>query len=159
MVEPNLKPVQASDFSPRTHLHQFGLSASFLSRVALVCFFAVILCSFLAWPNLASSMLVYAQLLLALLTLCLMVYCWRKLTRWQCIFSLDKRGFAQIVEHSSQTYLVDFCRRALVNPLFCMIFLQDIHSGERRILWVWHDMLTDTEYRTLCRLLLQLKLA
>ncbi len=159
MVAPNLKPVQVSDFSPRTHLYQFGLSASFLSRLALVCFFAVILCSFLAWPNLASSLAFYAQLLLIFLTLCLLVYCWRKLTRWQCIFSLDKHGFAQIVEPSSQIYLVDFCRRALVNPLFCIMFLQDMHSGERRVLWVWHDMLTDTEYRTLCRLLLQLKVA
>ena len=159
MDEQHLKASQVTTSSFRTHQHQFGLSASFLSRLFLLCWFAILLCSFLAWPQWTSLIFLGIQLLLVLLTLGLLLYCWRKLTVWQCCLSLNHLGSITLSEHGLSAARVVLSRPAMVSTLVCVVFFQDVKSGEKRWLWIWHDMLTDTEYRTLCRLLLQLKIA
>lgn len=94
-----------------------------------------------------------------MLTLGLLIYCWRKLTLWYCVLCIDNSGGATLTDAVSEVCRVEFSRHPIVNPLVCIIFLREVKTGEKRWVWVWQDMLTDTEYRTLCRLLLQRKLA
>ncbi|WP_160053048.1 protein YgfX [Shewanella litoralis] len=159
MDEQRLNASATSTRSFSTHQHQFALSASFLYRFALVCFFAVILCSFLAWPASSSSLYLLIQLLLVMLTLGLLVYCWRKSSLWHCVFNVDKTGIAALSDAESEVCLVEFSRHPIVTPIVCVIFLRETQTGENRWVWVWQDMLSDTEYRTLCRILLQRKLS
>ncbi|MCL1149954.1 protein YgfX [Shewanella ulleungensis] len=158
MDEQHLKASSAFTRSFSTHQHQFALSASFLFRFALVCAFAVMLCSFLAWPASSLSLYLFIQLLLAMLTLGLLIYCLRKLNLWYCVLCIDNSGRTTVSDAVSKGCIVEFSRHPIVNPLVCVLFLREVKTGEKRWVWVWQDMLTDTEYRTLCRLLLQLKL-
>lgn len=47
-------------------------------------------------------------------------------------------------------------KRTWVTPFVCLIYIEV--DAEQRLLMVWADMLVDTDYRLLCRLLLRAKI-
>ncbi|WP_445773262.1 protein YgfX [Shewanella sp.] len=153
--EQHLKGARGSTASFSTHLHQFALSASLFSRLALVCAFAILLCSFLAWPISTLTLYQVIKWLLILVTMGVLVHCWRLLSAWHCVLGLDNQGHVTVSAPDTGVCQMGFSRPPVVNPLLCIVFLQDIDTGENRLLCIWQDMLTDTEYRSLCRLLLR----
>ena len=137
-----------------THRHQFSLSASLLQRGALLIATAIILSSFLAWPDHPFVIFKLIQALLFCIITIIFIIGWRRLLRWQCIFSLGGKGVGTLkMGEYGQTYRVSLAKKPFISPLLCFIYLQR-ETGEKRLLLVWRDMLDDTAYRNLCRLLL-----
>jgi toxin CptA len=136
-------------------MQQFALSASFLQRAGLTVFFAVILSSFLAWPSYSSLIYHIIQTLLFIVVMLIFVFEWRRLSHWRCLFSLgNKRAGTLLYGTGVQASNISLSKKAFICPLVCIIFLQVSKSGDQRLLLVWSDMLDDTAYRDLCRLLL-----
>jgi len=136
-------------------MQQFALSASFLQRGALFVSLAVMLSSFLAWPSYPSLIYQLIQVLLIISTILIFVFGWRKISRWRCLLSLgNKRAGTLLYDVMGQPQNIRLSKKPFISPLLCVIFLQYTKTGENRLLLVWSDMLDDTGYRTLCRLLL-----
>ncbi|MGX9461950.1 protein YgfX [Shewanella sp. A14] len=135
-------------------MQQFALSASFLQRAALCVSLAIILSSFLAWPDYPSLIFHIIQILLFIITIVIFAHFWRKISRWRCVFTLgDKGAGSLLLGVNTLPHKVTLTKKAFVSPLLCVIYLQQ-QTGEQRLLLVWSDMLDDTAYRNLCRLLL-----
>ncbi|SQH75589.1 conserved membrane protein of unknown function [Shewanella benthica] len=145
--------------------HSFRLTSSFDQRLALVVLASVCLCSFLAWPSLDNIIYLSIQYCAAGLTLVFFSYQFWQLTYWYCRFSLNRDGEGQIVFRGrSELAVVDeiamekftLILSPIVTPLvvFFYVHTQDMHVGHRHLVIIWADMLDDTSYRHLCRLLL-----
>ncbi|KVX03416.1 protein YgfX [Shewanella frigidimarina] len=155
MEEPHLNLSVDLLVSTSTHMQQFALSASFLQRAALVVSFAVVLTSFLAWPYFPSLIYHSVQMLLFIIVIVIFAYRWRSVSRWHCLLTLgDKKTGTLVQRGNGSSNKIILTKRAFISPLLCVIFLQHLQTGDNRILLVWSDMLDDTAYRNLCRLLL-----
>lgn len=88
-----------------------------------------------------------------------------QLSYWHCRFSLGRDGEGQIawrvkrrLASVDETSMEKFTlvMNPIVTPLvvFFYVHSQDMRVGHRRLVIVWADMLDDTSYRHLCRLLL-----
>lgn len=147
-----------SQFDPlinsSTQLQQFALSASALQRGALLISATLILSSFWAWPNHHSVIFHLIQAILFCITIVIFITGWRRLLRWHCLLSLGNKGTGTLTMGvNGQTYRIRLVKKPFISPLLCFIYLQR-ETGEQRLLLVWRDMLDDTAYRNLCRLLL-----
>ncbi|MBB1439260.1 hypothetical protein H5202_11325 [Shewanella sp. SG41-4] len=155
MAEPHLNQPIDLLVNTSTHMQQFALSASFLQRAALMVAFAVVLTSFLAWPHFPSLIYRITQMSLFLSIIFIFVYSWRSLSNWRCLLTLGDKGSGTLLqgENGSLNKII-LTKKPFISPLLCVIFLQQAQTGDNRILLVWSDMLDDTAYRNLCRLLL-----
>ncbi|AZG74275.1 protein YgfX [Shewanella livingstonensis] len=134
-------------------MQQFALSASFLQRGALVAFFAVILSSFLAWPHYPSLIYNILQTLLFIVIIIIFTYAWRSVSRWRCLLTFGDKGTGTLLDLSGHTQKIRLSKKPYISPLLCIIYLQNTKTAEYQLLLVWNDMLDDTAYRNLCRLL------
>ncbi|MCH1928698.1 hypothetical protein L9G16_00730 [Shewanella sp. A25] len=131
--------------------HSFSVSSSFDQRLSLVVFILVCSTSFLVWPstdNLLLSLLKYV--LIAVVFVFLIHSLWR-LGDWQRRFSLNANGEGRL-EDGEVFYILKETR---VTPFVCLIYY--VANDKKQLLPIWADMLSDTDYRHLCRLLLQAK--
>lgn len=127
--------------------HSFSLYSSFGQRLSLTVVAAICLTSFLIWPY--SESLVYLVSKAVTFSLCCCFFIWQfwLLRYWSCQFILSADGSVRL---NQQRFVIK--GKPIVTP-FAVVF--DIHCGrERKRLVVWADMLNDTNYRHLCRLLL-----
>lgn len=145
--------------------HSFRLTSSFDQRLALVVLASVCLCSFLAWPSLDNLIYLSIKYSAAGLTLVFFSYQFWQLTFWHCRFSLSRDGEGQIVFLGrSELASVDetvakkfiLVMSPIVTPLVVFFYVrtQDMKVDHKRLVIIWADMLDDTSYRHLCRLLL-----
>lgn len=145
--------------------HSFRLTPSFDQRLALVVLASVCLSSFLVWPPLDNLIYLSIKYCAACLTLTFFSYQFWQLKHWYCRFSLGRDGEGRIVfGDKSQLTSVDetamekftLVLNPIVTPLVVFFYIntQDMSVGRRRLVIIWADMLDDTSYRHLCRLLL-----
>ncbi|MCS6174606.1 protein YgfX [Shewanella sp. SP1S2-4] len=132
--------------------HSFSVKASFDQRLSLVVFICVCSSSFLFWPqsdNFALSLLKY--LFIALVCIFLLSQLWR-LQQWRLDFVLSDKGEGRLSTGEHFQVL----KRTWVTPFVCLMYIEV--DTQLRLLMVWADMLDDTDYRHLCRLLLRAKI-
>ncbi|WP_326521682.1 protein YgfX [Shewanella goraebulensis] len=132
-----------------------SLSASFnqfLSHIVLIC---LCLTSFLLWPqvNALALTILYWLVIIAVVTF----FSWHliKLKHWHYDIYLS-----DIYEGKLNQQLFCFWREPIVTVFACMMFIElDSTSDKKKkvLLIVWSDMLSDKDYRQLCRLLIKLK--
>ncbi|ACJ30469.1 Conserved hypothetical protein [Shewanella piezotolerans WP3] len=127
--------------------HSFSLYSSFGQRLSLTVVAAICFTSFLIWPYSESLLYLVSKALTFSLCCCFFVRQFWLLRHWSCQFILSADGSVRIEQ---QCFALK--GRPIVTP-FMVVF--DIHCGsdEKRLV-VWADMLNDTNYRHLCRLLL-----
>lgn len=132
--------------------HSFSVKASFDQRLSLVVFIGVCSSSFLLWPQsdiIALSLLKY--LFIVLVSIFLLLQLWR-LQHWRLDFVLSDKGEGRLSTGEHFQVL----KRTWVTPFVCLIYIEV--DTQLRLLLVWADMLNDTDYRHLCRLLLRAKM-
>ncbi len=88
---------------------------------------------------------------LALSTLVFLVWQLWQLRHWQRQFVLNGNGEGRFSNGEDFRLL----RRTWVTPFVCLIYYES--QGKAHLLPLWADMLSDTDYRHLCRLLLKAK--
>lgn len=76
---------------------------------------------------------------------------WR-LQHWRLDFVLSDKGEGRLSTGEHFQVL----RRTWVTPFVCLMYIEV--DTQLRLLMVWADMLDDTDYRHLCRLLLRAKI-
>lgn len=74
-----------------------------------------------------------------------------RLKTWQLSFVLDKKGQGRLA--SGECFQVQ--RKIWVTPFACLFGAK--FDTQRRLYIIWADMLSDSDYRHLCRLLLNIK--
>ncbi|QDE30403.1 MULTISPECIES: protein YgfX [Shewanella] len=154
MEEQPLSPSIDSLLNTSTHMRQFALSASLLQRGAWLMSLAIVSSSFLAWPHYPSFIFYIVQTILFITIIIIFVLGWRRLSRWHCVFSLGNNGAGTLVlAGNSEPNKFRLTKKPFISPLLCLLYLQ-LQTGEKQLLLVWRDMLDDTAYRNLCRLLL-----
>jgi toxin CptA len=140
----------------------FNVKSSFLQKLALSLFTSLCLFSFSLWPTLNSLIYQIIKLSLVLSVAGFFIYQFWQLSRWKYQFTLDDAGqgilsVTESVPSASDINQQHFTqqRSAIVTPLFCLLFLEMTADNRqiKMILPVWRDMLDDTSYRHLCRLL------
>ncbi|ABV35751.1 conserved hypothetical protein [Shewanella sediminis HAW-EB3] len=137
-------------------LHSFSLKASFDQRLSLVVFCSVCLSSFLAWPDIDNFYYSFAKYLLFTLILLFFSYQFWSLNHWRCRFSLNVKGegsLDEMIRGERKTF--ELSGRRIVTPFVSLFYIRTV--SEKRLIIVWSDMLDDTSYRHLCRLLLTKK--
>ena len=130
----------------------FSVKASLDQRLSLVVFVCVCSSAFLLWPQsdtIALSLLKY--FFIALICIFLLSQLWR-LQHWRLDFMLNDKGEGRLSTGEHFKVL----KRTWVTPFVCLIYIEA--DAEQRLLMVWADMLVDTDYRLLCRLLLRAKI-
>ncbi|RTR39031.1 hypothetical protein EKG38_08865 [Shewanella canadensis] len=137
-------------------LHSFSLHASFDQRLSLVVFCGVCLTSFLAWPDIDNSYYSFAKYLFFTLLVLFFSYQFWSLNHWRCRFSLNAKGEGSLDErNNSERESFVLSGRRFVTPFVSLFYIQT--DSSKRLIIVWSDMLDDTSYRHLCRLLLSNK--
>ncbi|WP_299492289.1 protein YgfX [uncultured Shewanella sp.] len=129
----------------------FSLVSSFDQRLTLVIFYLILLASFLFWPQTELVIFLTVKLLLFIALSILFVWQGWKLKCWQYQFSLTASGTG----HFSNGRQFNLVKRPLISAFAVVFYYQ--YPDEKKIgaMMIWSDMLTDTDYRHLCRLLCQ----
>ncbi|MDO6610006.1 hypothetical protein Q4601_01270 [Shewanella sp. 1_MG-2023] len=132
------------------------LSASFnqfLSHIVLIC---VCLTSFLLWPVSHFVGLSILRGLTLLAVTAFFIWHINQLRRQRCDLYLSETGDGTLDHDAFVVW-----RSAIVTVFACVIFIEFESSSskkkKRQLLIVWSDMLTDKDYRQLCRHLNKLK--
>ena len=144
--------------------HNFHLTASFDQRLSLVCFAALCLSAFLAWPPISYPWLLFFKYGLLTATIAFFLYQFIALSRWSFAFWLDESGRIGLIHDRLDSQLEESkveepgetrlsYRRVWVSPLVVLFWLYE--GEQRRMAILWRDMFDDTGYRHLCRLLLR----
>ncbi|WP_298768423.1 protein YgfX [uncultured Shewanella sp.] len=131
--------------------HSFSIASSFDQRLTLVISYLFFLSSFLFWPQSDSRIFLFVELGLFIALTAFFIRQWWCLIRWHCGFSLSTSG-SGIFADGQQFVLV---RRAFISAFVVIFYYQCVGESKKKMLVVWSDMLTDTDYRHLCRLLCQ----
>lgn len=131
--------------------HSFSVKASLDQRLSLVVFIAVCLSSLLVWPQIESFGVLLLKLAVIVLNLCFLLYQLWRLRDWQLSFALNRTGEGRLATGEQFQVLP----RTWVTPFVCLMYLNV--GAKPRLLPLWADMFTDTDYRHLCRLLLNAK--
>lgn len=108
------------------------------------------LASFYWWPAAYIPEFILLKTLLFMLTAALFVRLQLKLNRWQASVILTDAGEITLNGRAAN---ID---RSMVTPLVCFIYfnIESARGTEQELVPVFRDMLTDSDYRRLCRLLL-----
>ncbi|MCG9745554.1 protein YgfX [Shewanella sp. Isolate8] len=144
--------------------HNFHLTASFDQRLSLVCFAALCLSAFLAWPPISSFWFLTLKYGLLLATIVFFLYQLIALRSWSLAFWLDESGRIGLIHDRLDSQLEESKveepgearlshRRVWVSPFMVLFWLYE--GEQKRLVILWRDMFDDTGYRHLCRLLLR----
>lgn len=148
--------------------HSFTLTASFDQRLSLVVAACICLTSFLAWPYFGN---IYYQLFKYLLfsLICLFfAYQFYRLKQWSCKFVIGDRGEGILSIKESNSPMADITQvpkkfkvilKPVITSFIVLFYIQLEGSRQKRLMIVWADMLDDTGFRHLCRLLLTSRVA
>ncbi|MGS0694545.1 protein YgfX [Shewanella sp. 0m-4] len=127
--------------------HSFDVRTSFGQRLSLAVIALICLSSFLIWPY--AENISYILLKALLFIACCIFFIWQiwRLKTWRCRFVLRADGGGKL--EGNIGFVVK--GKPVITP-FAVMF--DISFAKRSTrLVVWADMLDDTNYRHLCRLL------
>jgi toxin CptA len=115
------------------------------------------------WPSIDNVLYLGIRVLTGLIILSVFAYQCYRLTQWCWDIRLDSAGageLRQCLALESQSFVQD--KPAIVTPVMCVLFLtltseqaKDKGRSNKRVLAVFVDMLNDTDYRHLCRILSQ----
>ncbi|WP_028762737.1 protein YgfX [Shewanella colwelliana] len=128
--------------------HNFSITASIDQRLSLVVFTSICLTSFLAWPSFTITWYIILRYACAMLLLSYLGWQFYQLKTWHCSFWIDEAGKAGLSKPNISCQL----KRFWVSPFAVVFQLENDQSSHFVI--VWRDMLDDTSYRHLCRLVL-----
>jgi toxin CptA len=143
--------------------YSFSLKSSRLQQGFLFGFGCLCVTSLWFWPSIDNAIYLGIKALTGLIILSGFVYQCYRLTQWRWDIRFDSAGDGEL-RHSltltSHSFIQD--KPAIVTPVMCLLFLtltsdQDKDKGKnhQRLLIVFVDMLNDTDYRHLCRILSQ----
>ena len=127
--------------------HSFYLTASLQQRLTFLAVAVLSLGSFLFWPTAYSDSFLGLKIFLFLLVLTLLVGHYIKLSRWQVNLTLCDLD-APLLDNRPCEFV-----RCYVMPLACFVYVRD--DVKEHLIIVFRDMLSDSDYRLLCRLLLR----
>ncbi|WP_299802109.1 protein YgfX [uncultured Shewanella sp.] len=127
--------------------HSFDLNSSNGQRISLTVLSLICLSSFLIWPYAENT--IYILLKLLLFSACCGFFIWQiyRLKHWQCQFMLKADGAGKF-KNGTEFVLQG---KPIITP-FAVMFDITFTGGNKRLV-LWADMLDDTNYRHLCRLL------
>ncbi|WP_076407702.1 protein YgfX [Shewanella sp. UCD-KL12] len=143
--------------------HSFTLTASFDQRLSLVVAACICLTSFLAWPYFGNAYFQLFKYLLFSLICLFFIYQFYQLKQWSCQFTLGDRGEGMLSIKAPNRYIADstqvakkfkLIRKPVITSFIVLFYIQLEGSHRKRLMIVWADMLDDTGFRHLCRLLL-----
>ncbi|ABZ75644.1 conserved hypothetical protein [Shewanella halifaxensis HAW-EB4] len=127
--------------------HSFDVCSSFGQRFSLTVIAFVCLSSFFIWPYAENTLYILFKGLLFIT--CCVFFVWQlwRLKEWRCRFVLRADGVGKLEGN------VDFALigKPVITP-FAVMFDISLAKQSRRLV-VWADMLDDTNFRHLCRLL------
>jgi len=116
----------------------------------------VCLTSFIAWPDIDSFYYSLTKNISFTLLLLFFGFQFWSLKYWACHFSLNVKGEGRLsVAKISDREKFVLSGRRVVTPFASLFYIQT--DSDKRLIIVWADMLDDTSYRHLCRLLLSNK--
>ncbi|MCL1123110.1 protein YgfX [Shewanella surugensis] len=133
-----------------THLN-FSLQSSFGQRSSLVIIALLLFASFLLWPQIDNVIYLSIKVLITLSLMLFFIWQGWQLRSWQYQFSLMSSGAG----HFSDGRRFTLVRRAFISPFAVIFYYQYLDGKQYSMMIVWADMLTDINYRHLCRLLIQ----
>ncbi|WP_220764361.1 MULTISPECIES: protein YgfX [unclassified Shewanella] len=127
--------------------HSFDLTSSNGQRLSLTVVALICLSSFLIWPYAENTL--YILLKSLLFCACSGFFIWQlyRLKYWQCQFVLKADGAGRFKD--GRDFVIQ--GKPVITP-FAVMFDITIMGGKKRLV-LWADMLDDTNYRHLCRLL------
>ena len=103
------------------------------------------------WPNIDNVIYLSIKLIFFLCLLFFFIWQGWHLRFWRRQFSLSDSGDG----HFSGGRRFILVRRALISSFAVIFYYQYLDENKHTMMIVWADMLTDTHYRHLCRLLIQ----
>lgn len=103
--------------------------------------------SFYYWPESSQPLYVLLKTLFFIATVAYFSYLFWQLRDWQCNFTLNVHGNIGYICQQRQLQLGWYW----CSPWLTLFYGRDEQG--KCLFWVWSDMLTDTNYRHLCRLL------
>ncbi|RLV57772.1 hypothetical protein D5018_20775 [Parashewanella curva] len=125
-----------------------------MQRVAFIAFAALILSSFLAWPESEYFVFYVFQVTVFLFCLFCLINQFKTLHQWKLAFQLSELGEFRKYDTTS-TYKIE---KLWVSDWFCAFYLMSANSKGKlkrvKTVFVFKDMLPDSSYRHLSRLLL-----
>ncbi len=123
-------------------------------RLTLLSLSAVSITSFILWPASDNAWFQTLFWTCCLLTTGIVVSLLRQLWHWQVQLTISLVSDVQHIQ-VNQSCLVQ-CKPPWVSPFMAVIWLCDPNNAKnKRMLMVFADMLTDSQYHHLCRTLLQ----
>ncbi|ABE56053.1 conserved hypothetical protein [Shewanella denitrificans OS217] len=141
--------------------YSFSLKSSRIQQGFLFGFGCLCFTSLWFWPSIDNVIYLGIRVLTGLIILSVFAYQGYRLTQWRWDIRLDSAGageLRQCLALESQSFIQD--KPAIVTPVMCVLFLtlsseqgKDKASSQKRLLAVFVDMLNDTDYRHLCRIL------
>lgn len=127
--------------------HSFDVRSSNGQRLSLAVIAVTCLSSFLIWPYAENTFYIWFKFLV--FTACCGFFIWQfyRLRYWRCQFVLKADGGGKL------DHCMDFVisGKPVITPFAVMFDIAVMGKKKRLVLWA--DMLDDTNYRHLCRLL------
>ncbi|MCL1138871.1 protein YgfX [Shewanella pneumatophori] len=127
--------------------HSFDVKSSHGQRLSLAIISAICLSSFIVWPYLENSVYLAIKYLLICVCVCFFIWQFHRLKSWHCRFVICSDGTGKL--ESQRNFVV--INKPFITPFAVMFDIQ--LQNETKRLVIWADMLDDTNYRNLCRLL------
>ncbi|MCK8043676.1 hypothetical protein MSG37_02160 [Shewanella sp. 1CM18E] len=127
--------------------HSFALQSSHGQRLSLAIISAICLSSIAVWPYLENPVYLTIKYLLIGACVCFFIWQFLRLKTWHCRFVMCSDGTGKL--ESQGNFVV--INKPFITPLAVVFDIQ--LQNETKRLVIWADMLDDTNYRNLCRLL------
>lgn len=127
--------------------HSFNLISSNGQRLSLAIICAICLSSFFIWPYIENTFYLLVKYLIACVCIAFFIKQFIALRYWHCSFIVRSDGSGKL-EQAGNFIVIN---KPFITPFALMFDIQLQHETKRVV--VWADMLDDTNYRHLCRLL------
>jgi toxin CptA len=141
--------------------YSFSVKSSRLQQGFLFGFGCLCITSLWFWPSIDNVIYLGIKGLTGLIILSVFAYQGYRLTQWHWDIRINDTGEGELRHNlvlESQSFIQD--KPAIVTPAVCVLFLsltseQGNGAGQinKRLLAIFVDMLNDTDYRHLCRIL------
>ena len=136
--------------------HSFYLVSSLNQKLSLFGMAAFCLSTFYFWPDVPNLNIL--KYIMGGLIISYSVFNVYKLKHWSVYFSIHANN---IFKYNDDPRSFN-CRVLWVSPLFCIFYVIpeeefDNACDKKQLIVVWQDMLSDINYRHLCRLLLLIR--
>ncbi|MGI2257800.1 protein YgfX [Shewanella sp. GXUN23E] len=123
---------------------KFHFTPSLWQRLSLLGVALLALASYLLWPVAYIPLFGWLKWALFGLTLGYFLWLWQHLKNWQCDFSVSADGSAFCVDGKP----LDI-KPVWISPLIILLHISD--GKQTSACFIFRDMLSDSEYRSLCR--------